>query len=96
MVWLTGLGPASAVPAMIAHLRGADDADHHGVQSVVRMGLWAIALLSVPLLLVLTCTRPILMFLGEDPALVDGAGLFMSSLMWGLPVSLGYQVLRNF
>jgi MATE family multidrug resistance protein len=96
MVWLVGLGPASAVPAMIAHLRGADDADHHGVQSVVRMGLWSVALLSLPLLLVLTLAKPILLLLGQEPALVDGAGLFMSSLMWGLPFSLGYQVLRNF
>jgi MATE family multidrug resistance protein len=96
MVWLCGLGPASAVPAMIAHIRGADDADHHGVQSVVRMGLWAIAFLSLPLLLVLTATRPILLALGEDPGLVQGAGIFMSTLMWGLPASLGYQVLRNF
>src|SRR5262249_27637952 len=96
MVWLVGLGPASAVPAVVAHIRGGDGADHHGLQEVVRMGLWAVALLSLPLLLVLTATRPILLLLGQDAALVDGAGLFMSSLMWGLPFSIGYQVLRNF
>jgi len=96
LVWLIGLGPASAVPAMIAHIRGGDENDRGGVQSVVRMGLWASAILSLPLLLLLAFTRPILLLLGQDPALVGGAALFMSSLMWGLPVSIGYQVLRNF
>ena len=94
MAWLVGLGPASAVPAMIAHVRGARESDVAGVRNVVRMGLWSVALLSLPLLLLLAFTRPILILLGQDPHLADGADIFMSTLMWGLPFSLGYQVLR--
>jgi len=96
MAWLVGLGPASAVPAMIAHIIGARADDRAGVRNVLRMGLWAVALLSAPLLLVLAFTRDILILLGQDPALADGASLFMSTLMWGLPFSIAYQVLRNF
>src|ERR1044072_487682 len=50
MAWLIGLAPASAVPAMIAHVRGARAGDVAGVRNVVRMGLWSVALLSAPLL----------------------------------------------
>ena len=96
MAWLVGLGPASAVPAMIAHVRGARESDIAGVRNVVRMGLWSVALLSAPLLLLLAFTRPILLLLGQDPVLAEGGAVFMSTLMWGLPFSLAYQVLRNF
>ncbi|HJR57595.1 MAG TPA: MATE family efflux transporter [Rhizomicrobium sp.] len=96
MTWLVGLGPASAVPAMIAHIRGARESNWGGVRHIVRMGLWSVALLSVPLLLLLTFTRDILLLLGQDALLADHAAAFMTALMWGLPFSLAYQVLRNF
>ena len=96
LVWLVGLGPASAVPAMIAHVRGARESNLPGVRHVVRMGLWSMALLSLPLLLILAFTQPILLLLGQDAGLAEGAAIFMSALMWGLPFSIGYQVLRNF
>jgi MATE family multidrug resistance protein len=96
MAWLVGLGPASAVPAMIAHIRGARESNWGGVRHVVRMGMWSVLLLSVPLLLLLTFTREILLLLGQDVVLADHAAAFMTALMWGLPFSLAYQVLRNF
>lgn len=96
MAWLVGLGPASAVPAMIAHLRGARESNWGGVRHVVRMGMWSVLMLSVPLLLMLTFTREILLLLGQDLVLADHASAFMTALMWGLPFSLAYQVLRNF
>lgn len=96
MAWLVGLGPASAVPAMIAHIRGARESNWGGVRHVTRMGLWSVLLLSAPLLLVLTFTREILLLLGQDAVLADHAAPFMAALMWGLPFSLAYQVLRNF
>ncbi len=85
MAWLVGLGPASAVPAMIAHVRGARQSDIVGVRNVVRMGLWSVALLSAPLLLLLTFTRPILLLLGQEARLADGAAILMSTLMWACP-----------
>jgi MATE family multidrug resistance protein len=96
MVWLIGMGPASAVPAIIAHILGAREGDTAGVRNALRMGLWSVALLTPPLLLVLFFTESILLLLGQDPALAAKGSLFMSALMWSLPSSLAFQVLRNF
>ncbi|MGH6876271.1 MAG: MATE family efflux transporter, partial [Rhizomicrobium sp.] len=53
-------------------------------------------LLSVPLIALLLFAQPILLLLGQRPELAAGAGRFTGALCWGLPFSLGYQVLRNF
>ncbi len=94
--WLIGVGPASAVAPMIAHKLGANPGDRAGVRHAVRMGLWSVLLLSLPLVAFLLFTRQILLALGQEPALAAGAGQFVTALCLGLPASLGYQVLRNF
>jgi MATE family multidrug resistance protein len=38
----------------------------------------------------------VLIFFGQDPHLAAGAGTFVRPLAFGLPFSLGYQVLRNY
>src|SRR5665213_3101191 len=55
--WLIGTGPAIAVSPMIAHILGASPNDVAGVRASVRMGFWSVALLSLPLIGVLLCTR---------------------------------------
>ncbi|HEY3637999.1 MAG TPA: MATE family efflux transporter [Rhizomicrobium sp.] len=94
--WLVGCGPAAAVAPTIAHILGAQPKDRAGVRNAVRMGFWSLLLLSVPLIALLLFTRPILLLLGQAPELARGAGQFTSALCWGLPFSLGYQVLRNY
>ncbi len=96
MVWLVGIGPATAVTAMIAHFRGANENDLAGVRNAVRMGCWAIILLSPLLLSVLLFTEDVLLLIGQQQVLAEHAGVFMSALMWSLVPSLGFQVLRNF
>ena len=96
MVWLVGIGPATAVTAMIAHFRGANENDLAGVRNAVRMGCWAMLILSPFLLAVLVFTKDILLLIGQQPVLADHAAVFMSALMWSLVPSLGFQVLRNF
>jgi multidrug resistance protein, MATE family len=99
LVWLMGSGPAMAVSPVIAHIQGAHGEAAHAVRKVriaVRMGLWSVALVSLPLLTVLVFTRPILLALHQEPRLADDAAIFMSGLAWGLPFALGYQVLRSF
>lgn len=92
--WLLGCGPANAVSPVIAHVLGEGRPGQ--VRPAVRMGLWA-ALVMTPFLLgVLFLTRPIMLWLGEDPMLADGAGRFMSALCWGLPFAIGFQVLRSY
>lgn len=96
LAWLLGFGPASAVSPMIAQLIGARPAARAGVRHIVRMGLWSVLLISAPLMAVLWLTEPLLLALGQKPLLAHNAGLFTAALCFGLPFSLGYQVLRNF
>jgi len=60
------------------------------------MGFWAVLLVCLPLCLVLFWTEPLLLFFAQQPGLAQAAGRFVLPLCLGLPVSLGYQVLRNF
>lgn len=94
--WLIGCGPVAAVSPMIAHILGASPNDRAGVRASVRMGFWSVLLLSVPLITFLLFSRSILLALGQHPDLAEGAGKFVAMLCWGLPFSLGYQVLRNY
>ena len=94
--WLVGAGPTAAVAPTIAHILGARPGDRAGVRNAVRMGFWAMLIISVPLVSLLLFTRPILLMFGQSPELAAGAGRFTAALCWGLPFSLGYQVLRNF
>lgn len=94
--WLIGCGPVAAVAPMIAHIRGARPNDRAGMRNVVRMGFWAVLIVSVPLIALLLFTQQILLLFGQQPELAAGAGRFTRLLCWGLPFSLGYQVLRNF
>jgi MATE family multidrug resistance protein len=94
--WLVGAGPVAAVAPTIAHILGANPRNRAGVRNAVRMGFWAMLIISVPLISLLLFTRPILLLLGQSPELATGAGKFTAALCWGLPFSLGYQVLRNF
>lgn len=94
--WLIGCGPVAAVAPMIAHILGARPKDRAGVRASVRMGFWSVLLLSAPLITFLLFSKDVLMFFGQKPELAAGAGKFVGMLCWGLPFSLGYQVLRNF
>ncbi|MBN9589201.1 MAG: MATE family efflux transporter [Alphaproteobacteria bacterium] len=92
--WLLGCGPANAVSPVIAHVLG--EARPEDVRPTVRMGLWAALMVTPPLLVVLLLTHPIMLLLGQAPPLAEGAGRFMSTLCWGLPFAIGFQVLRNY
>ncbi|HUB84704.1 MAG TPA: MATE family efflux transporter [Rhizomicrobium sp.] len=94
--WLIGCGPVAAVSPMIAHILGGHPKDRAGVRSATRMGFWAVLLLTVPLVGFLLMAKHTLLFLGQTQELARDASVFVTALCWGLPFSLGYQVLRNF
>lgn len=101
LVWLLGSGMPFAVSPVIAHVQGrhssrAKPCDQREVRIAVRMGLWSVALVSLPLLAVLLFTRPILLALGQEPALAADAARFITGILWGLPFALAFQVLRSF
>jgi len=51
---------------------------------------------TLPLCLVLIFTRSLLLLFHQDPRLAQDAAVYMSSLGFGLPFALGFQVLRSF
>ena len=101
LVWLMGSGMPMAVSPVIAHVQGRHSlktkpCDRREVRIAVRMGFWSVAMTSLPLLTILIFTRPILLYLHQEPSLAADAAIFMSGLAWGLPFALGFQVLRSF
>ena len=94
--WFIGGGPGTAVAPMVAHLIGARRVHTSPVRAALRMGLWSVLLLSLPMIAVLWQTRPILLALGQDPQVAADAGRFVAILALGLPFSLALLVLRNF
>jgi len=105
LVWLLGSGMPFAVSPVIAHVQGRHSAnsksrdrllDGREVRIAVRMGLWSVALVSLPLLAVLLFTGPILLAFGQEPELAAGAAGFVTGIAWGLPFALAFQVLRSF
>ncbi len=96
LCWLIGCGPVAAVSPMIAHILGGWSGDRAGVRAVTRMGFWSVLMMGAPLIVVLLFTNDLLLLLGQKPELAAGAARFTSVLCWGLPMTLGYQVLRNF
>jgi MATE family multidrug resistance protein len=94
--WLFGLGPTAAISPMIAHILGGRPNDRAGVRAIMRMGFWAVVLLSVPLTSFLFFAKDILLFLQQRPELAEAASRFVRPLSAGLVFSLGFQVLRNY
>jgi len=93
--FLIGLGPASAIAPIVAQIVGANPSDRARVRVALRMGLWAVLILSVPLCASLMFAGPALIALGQSPALVERATPYVHILAAGLPFSLGFFVLRN-
>ncbi len=101
LMWLLGCGIPMAVSPVIAHIQGAHSngrpgRDRHGVRTAVRMGLWSVAIVSLPLMGLLFFTQPMLIFFRQQPALAADAAIFTSAIAIGLPFALGFQVLRSF
>ena len=88
------MGILFATAAMFAQELGARR--YKGVRRTFRQGLWVIAAMTVPAWLVLSQSRPILLWLGQDPAAVDGAMEYLSAAMLGLPFMVAFGLLRNF
>jgi MATE family multidrug resistance protein len=94
--WLAGYGPVMAVSPIVSQILGAHPNDRARSRAAVRMGLWAVAMVSIPLMLFLIWTRPVLLALGQQPDIVDMAVPWVSIVAFGLPFTLAFGVLRNF
>ncbi len=95
-MWLLGMGPAVAVSPMIAHTLGERRFAAPAVRASVRMALWAILMMSPPMMIFLFFAGDILAGIGEPARLSADAGAFVRVLALGLPFTLGFNVLRGY
>lgn len=91
-----GLGLAYATSPMIAAELGRKKHSVRDVRRTVRQGLWLAAMISVPIWVILWNAEPILLAMGQDPALSHQAGIYVRHLQWAVLPFYGYIVLRSF
>jgi len=93
-VWLFGMAIASAAAPLAAQALGAGD--RRGVRRTVRQAIWAVLLVGGPCAAVLWFSGSILRGFGQDPVLAEVAQSYLRAMVWGLPASHVFVVLRCF
>ena len=94
LTWLVCFGVVTATAGLSAQAYGARNP--RLIRRVVRQGLWVAIVLSVPALVLLSRAAPIFEMLGQPVETLGHAQAYMSTLMWTLPWSIAFAVLRNF
>ena len=90
------LGLVTASAPMMATALGARVNSLREVRRTFRQSLWLVATLIVPLWLILWNSEPIILSLGQEPALARDAQLFLRGYMWSQLGFLLFQAMRNF
>jgi multidrug resistance protein, MATE family len=90
------LGLVTASSPMMATALGARIRSVREVRRTFRQSFWLVATLIVPLWLVLWNSEPIILALGQEPALARDAALFLHGYMWSQLPFLLFQAMRNF
>jgi MATE family multidrug resistance protein len=94
--FIFGIGLVLSASPMIAKELGARRHSVRDVRRTVRQAMWSALVLVLPVWAVLWQTRPILLAMGQEPGLAEGAERFVHALMWGMLPALWYLVLRSF
>jgi MATE family multidrug resistance protein len=89
-------GLAMAAAPMAAQTRGRGRGFVRGMRRDVRAALWAVAIATIPVWLLLWQAEAILLALGQEPALAALGGAYVRALMWGMPFFCAFVVLRGF
>jgi MATE family multidrug resistance protein len=93
-LFLFGMGIATVVAPMVAQSLGARDL--RGVRRTVRQGFWLTLLFGAVFTLVIWNGRPVLLMVGQDPAVASLSESYLQPLAWALIPSLWFVVLRCF
>lgn len=96
LFWMIGAGPVMAVSPLVSQALGADQNNTRDVRMSVRMSIWLIVFMTPFLFLFVLFAEPILVALGQPPALSLKASHYMMALIAGWPFALGIMALRNF
>ncbi len=91
---LTGSGFAQAVVPLAAHALGAGDTTV--LRRAVRMGFWVSTAFTLVVFPIMWFAEPILLALGQEPALAAMADQYLSIIKWALLPNLFIMVLRSY
>ena len=91
-----GLGLMLATTPMMARELGRNRFTVREIRRTVRQGLWIGVTISIPIWFALWNTTPILLAMGQDPALAADAGTYVRALQWAILPFYFYIVLRSF
>jgi MATE family multidrug resistance protein len=94
LVWIGCFGVVTATAALAAQAYGARKP--RIVRRVVRQGLWVTLILTLPAVALSGLTPDFLTLTGQPAEVMPHAEAYMSFLIWSLPPSIGFAVLRNF
>ncbi|HYC95918.1 MAG TPA: MATE family efflux transporter [Sphingomicrobium sp.] len=90
------LGLVTASSPMMATALGARLRSVQQVRRTFRQSFWMVATVTLPVWLVLWNSEPVILALGQEPALARDAELFLHGYMWSMLPFLLFQAMRNF
>ena len=90
------LGLVTASSPMMATALGHKTQSVHEVRRTFRQSWWMIATVVMPVWLILWNSEPIILALGQEPALARDAQTFIHGYMWSMLPFLLFQAMRNF
>ena len=96
LIWMLASGPIAAVTPLVSQALGRNASETRDIRRTVRMSVWTCFLLMPFIIALLLFTKPIMVFLGQDPKV---AGLAQNYVLWlapGLPFTLAVMSFRNF
>lgn len=93
-IWLFCLGVLIASASLASQARGARS--FKGVRRSIRQGFWVALTLVPPAALALWFGRDLLLLAGQDREVVALAEPYLHAIVWSLPFSFGFLVLRFF
>src|SRR5687768_14588073 len=93
---LVCLGLITASSPMMATALGARLRSVHDVRRTFRQSIWMVVTVTIPVWLILWNSEPIILALGQEPALARDAETFIHGYMWSMLPFLLFQAMRNF
>ena len=91
---IVAAGGLISVSILVAHARGAEE--NHRIGSILRGGFLLALLASIPPMLLLWNSHPLLLMIGEPPALADAIAHYDRVLLFAMPASLLMATQRSF